>query len=299
MHMNNDWFGFTLQERRGIAVFTILCSVIYCVGAFWPQKEFKEKDLSQYFNTSDNIYIEEDELDQGFNEMMWADEKSKNIVHQKFNFDPNSISLDSLVLLGFSKFGAKSLTNFISKGGKIYDEKKFKSIFGIDTALIIDLRSYTSYPDKPTFSNIKYENKTVETVSEIRVVELNTADSVALDAIKGVGPYMVKRILQYRKKLGGFLYKEQLTELGVIADSLYQPVAESIRVDPSKVNKINLNTADFKTFTTNPYFSKETTNAIIKYRKQHGPFEDVLHIRRIKSLKEEVGQKILPYLTIE
>ena len=77
--MNNDWFGFTLQERRGIAVFIILCSVIYGIGAFWPQKEFKEKDLSKYFNTSDSIFVDEDESYQNFNEVMWAEEKSKKI----------------------------------------------------------------------------------------------------------------------------------------------------------------------------------------------------------------------------
>jgi DNA uptake protein ComE-like DNA-binding protein len=297
--MINDWFGFTLQERRGIAAFILLCILVYCVGEFWPHKDFKEVEQSHYFVSNDSISHDTDDPNQNLNEMMWGVEKPIKKAAQKFRFDPNTISTDSLVLLGFSKFGAKSLTNFIAKGGKIYDETKFKSIYRIDTILVKELQGFISYPVKNTLTYSKSEKKEFVKTQELIIVELNTVDSITLDAIKGVGPYMVKRILQYRKRLGGYLYKEQLTELGVIADSLYQPIAEFVRVDPSKINKINLNTADYKVFTANPYFSKETTNAIIKYRKQHGPFTDVLHIRRIRSLKEEVGEKILPYLMVE
>jgi competence protein ComEA len=297
--MLKDWFEFTLQERRGIAVFTLLCTFIYCVGEFWPQKEFEQKDLSKYFNASDTIFVDESESNAGFVESMWAEERSNKVQKHKFHFDPNRISADSLLLLGFSKFAAKSLTNFVAKGGRIYDENKFKSIFGVDTMLVKELKVYITYPEKKAQSNKIVEKIEKAKVAEIVVVELNEADSLALDAIKGVGPYVVKRILHYRKRLGGYLYKEQLTELGIIPDSLYQPISELIRVNPSKINKININTADYKTFTANPYFSKETTNAIIKYRKQHGDFEDVQHIRRIKSLKEDIGVKILPYLKTE
>lgn len=297
--MLKDWFEFTLQERRGILVFIILCIFVYCIGHFWPRREFAERDLSQYFNTSDSVIVYDEEAGPGFMETMWANEKSQNIARQKFPFDPNKISYDSLLLLGFSKFGAKSLKNFVSKGGKIYSEDKFKTIYGIDTLLVTHLRPYINYPEKSVYDTKKFEKEEKSKPSEINIVELNSADSLSLDAIKGVGPYVVKRILHFRKRLGGYLYKEQLTELGVIADSLYQPISEIIMVDPSKINKININTADYKTFTTNPYFSKETTNAIIKYRKQHGDFGDVQHIRRIRSLKEDVGAKILPYLTIE
>lgn len=294
-----EFFTFTLQERRGIATFLVLSLTIVLVAEYWPKQPSKSaEDLSQYYFSADSTLTQDNENEENtpFGEAFNYAKKD----YLKFNFDPNNISYDSLLLLGFSKFGAKSLTNYIGKGGKIKDAAKFKTIFGIDTNLVNQLSPYISYPlPKSADPIIEKKEKTEPIVKSQPIVELNSADSITLDAIKGVGPYMVKRILQYRNRLGGFLYKEQITELNIIADSLYQPVSPYLTVDPSLIQKINLNTADYKKFITHPYFSAETTNAILKYRKQHGPFADIQHISRIRSLKEEIGKKILPYLTVD
>ena len=80
---------------------------------------------------------------------------------QKFAFDPNNISKDSLMLLGFSAFGSTSLTNFRSKGGKIKDIQKLKSIFGIDTNLVNQLEPFLSFEHAKTAfkEEFKQENK--------------------------------------------------------------------------------------------------------------------------------------------
>lgn len=295
-----EFFTFTLQERRGIATFLVLGLTIVLVAEYWPiHQSSPMEDISQYYFPVDSIqtFIDESDNDQA---PLWQDEVIVNKVYQKFPFDPNRISYDSLLLLGFSKYGAKSLTNFIAKGGKIKDVEKFKSIYGIDTNLVNELLPLISYPEPKVVEFPKIEKEKIQYPEKVQsIVELNSADSLTLEAMKGVGPYMVKRILQYRNRLGGFLYKEQITELNIIADSLYQPVSQYFTVDPSLIQKINLNTADYKTFTKHPYFSAETTNAILKYRKQHGPFANVQHISRIRSLKEEIGKKLLPYLTVD
>ncbi len=295
-----ELFTFTQQERRGIATFLVLAFTIVLVGKFWPVKPAEEEieDLSKYYFPEDSIVEKDEHYEE---DIPFGQERNvQKRIHQKFVFDPNKISYDSLLLLGFSKFGAKSLTNFVAKGGKIKDAAKFKTIFGIDSNLVNELLPMISYPVPKVFETAKIEKEKIQYPEQIQsIVELNSADSLTLEAMKGVGPYMVKRILQYRNRLGGFLYKDQISELNIIADSLYQPVSQYFTVDPSLIQKIKLNTADYKTFTKHPYFSAETTNAILKYRKQHGPFSNIQHISRIRSLKEEVGKKILPYLTVD
>lgn len=297
-----DSITFTRQERRGIGVFIGIAIIIYCIGAFWPHSKHIPIDLEQYYLPLDSTV----DLNNGFidniDDSPWETNNKDNlIVRQRFAFDPNNISYDSLLILGFSKFASRNLTNYVMKGGKIKDEKKFKSIYGIDTNLVNDLGPLISYPNIPITNKttLKTEQKVETPIKNVTIVELNSADSLSLEAIKGVGPYMVKRILSYRKRLGGFLRKEQLTELNIIADSLYLPISDFLTVDATKIEKININTADYKTFNINPYFTKEITNAIIKYRKQHGNFTDIAHISRIKSLKESDGHKILPYLKVE
>ena len=44
----------------------------------------------------------------------------------------------------------------------------------------------------------------LEPYIEIPKLELNTADSTALVALRGIGPYYARKILAYRDRLGGF-----------------------------------------------------------------------------------------------
>lgn len=299
-----EFFSFTQQERRGIIVFLVLAvSIIFGFELFSDFDQYPSEDVSKYYLPEDSIaLLEEGRDDYSYQNDLWDDSYQKTLIKkQRFEFDPNTISADSMLLLGFSKFGVKNLVNFRNKGGKIKDIQKLKTIYGIDTMLVnslADLITYQSVQQKPfaEYDKSKPFLPFPEKIQEI--VELNQADSVQLEAIKGVGPYTVKKILQYRRKLGGYLYKEQLTELNIIKDSLYQQISPYLIADPSLIQKININTADFKTFIAHPYFVPETINAILKYRKQNGDFSDVRHISRIRSLKEETGAKILPYLSV-
>lgn len=300
----DDWFGFTLRERKGVAALIGLMITVFFIGEYWSHGNNKNQpDLSAYLFLSDtlkNNLIFSMDANQMTQDLMLGD-GGKKIKYQRFKFDPNTISYDSLLLLGFSKYGARSLTNYLSKGGKIYDAQKFNSIFGIDTILINQLSGLISYPLKPT--KPEYVKQTYEKPEVVEIplesIELNSADSIQFAALKKLGRYNTNKIIRFRNRAGGFLNKEQLIEFDVISDSLYQIVAPYLYADPSKIRKINLNTADYRTFIQHPYFDKETINKILKYRKQHGNFVDVHHIRRIKSLREEIGERIIPYLTVE
>ncbi len=81
-------------------------------------------------------------------------------------------------------------------------------------------------------------------------------------------------------------------------DSVLERLSPYLRVDDAAIQPIDLNQADFAAFQRHPLFDYQTIKAIIQYRKQHGPFADVLHIRRIRNLDPQRGEKILPYLKV-
>ena len=298
-------FSFTKQERRGILTFFIVTILTVSSIKFWPRSSTLPEhfDASAYYLPEDSILSEQDDYVDKFDyESDYSYDRTPksaiNKTFQKFAFDPNTLSKDSLMLLGFSSFGSTSLVNFRSKGGKIRDTQKFKSIFGIDSNLVNELEQFMSFEAGKTVykENFKQENKFKK---EVAVIEINSADSLQLEQLPGIGAYMTSKILKNRSKLGGFLSVDQLTELNIIQDSVFQKISQYLTVDKALITKININTADFKTFVTNPYFTKETANAIIKYRKQHGDFQDVKHIRRILSINEKTGERLLPYLMVE
>ena len=59
----------------------------------------------------------------------------------------------------------------------------------------------------------KLKTKSKVPQRKIIKVELNTADSAMLDAVRGIGPYYAKKILRYRELLGGYYSVEQLKEI--------------------------------------------------------------------------------------
>lgn len=300
-----DFFSFTKQERHGIITFIIVSAVTISAFKFWPYTKSQPPQMIKdyYFDTLSGNEINAGYTDDISDLMDDTRESSKSIKKQKFPFNPNNISFDSLLMLGFSKFGAKSLVNYVSKGGIIYSEDKFKTIYGIDPKIIDELDGMITYPQRKSYQpeNQNTAEKPIvkESAKPIKIIELNSSDSAELVAIKGIGPFTAFKILQMRKRTGGFLSTDQLIELKVMSDSMFQNIKNQITVNPELVKKININAADYKTFVTHPYFSSETANAILKYRKQHGAFAETRHISRIRSLKEETGMKILPYLDVK
>ncbi len=306
-----DFFRFTLQERRGILVFCSLIVVFIC-GARWlsPKPVVHSHDLSEFYLSGDSInnmaedneqYTDWDLVKGEYKERFKKYEKAP-VKKLKFAFDPNVLSADSMMMLGFSKFASNNIVNYRSKGGKIYNADKFKQIFGVDSMLVNELQGLIRYPAKPEWPAFRKDTSVAFSKKSERVqqpVEINSADSITLDRLKGVGPYTVMKILRLRDRLGGFVSRDQLVELNAMPDSVYRAIEPYLLVDPSLIRKIDINTADFKTFTRHPYFASETANAIMKYRKQHGNFTDPAHISRIVSLKRETGLKILPYLKAE
>lgn len=294
--------AFTKQERRGILTFVILAiSIIWSVKWYESSYEMDDEDMSQYYWPLDSL----DDAD-GIDDNLFPDIYSKGSYskkHQKrhrFEFDPNTISQDSIVLLGFSSFSAKNLVNFRNKGGKIRNVDKLKSIYGIDSILVNELASLMNFEsvNAKTFKTDKRDSL-VSKFNEVEIIpqDLNAIDSLQLIALKGIGPYFAYKILDYRRQLGGYLSKTQLLEISKINDSIYTNIEKYFFVDATRIERMDINTMDYKRLVSHPYFTHEITSKILKYRKQHGPFEKASDISRIKNLKESEGQKILPYLS--
>lgn len=64
------------------------------------------------------------------------------------------------------------------------------------------------------------------------VVDLNTADAAALDALPGVGPVLAERILAWRVEHGRFTSVDELGEVSGIGEKLLSQIRDRVRVGP-------------------------------------------------------------------
>jgi comEA protein len=63
------------------------------------------------------------------------------------------------------------------------------------------------------------------------LVNINTATAGELEKLKGVGPSLAGRIVEYRQKSGLFLSKEDIKKVNGIGDGLYEKVKNEISTE--------------------------------------------------------------------
>jgi len=128
------------------------------------------------------------------------------------------------------------------------------------------------------------------------LININSADSVGLRQIRGIGPVLSKRIVKYRYLLGGFVSSEQLKEVYGIDEERYEQIEKQFYTDSSGIRYIDLNKADQYALSRHPYLSESQAGAIITYRKSRGDIDRPELLLDEKILDEEVYRKIRPYL---
>jgi DNA uptake protein ComE-like DNA-binding protein len=131
------------------------------------------------------------------------------------------------------------------------------------------------------------------------IVEMNTADSVTLITLHGIGPSFARRIISYRNRLGGFYRKEQLKEVFGLDSLTYSGLQAQVRVDASHIKRIPVNSVTFESLSHFPYLSYKQMNAIIQFREQHGSYESINDLKNIAILDDGILRKIEPYLAFK
>ncbi|MGE0637935.1 MAG: ComEA family DNA-binding protein [Bacteroidia bacterium] len=226
------------------------------------------------------------------------------VASQLFVFNPNSATEEDFVKLGLTQKQAMGIINYRNKGGKFRKKEDFAKMYTVSKELYERLEAFIAIPEELPKENFYADNKPVFEKKEYPpkqtvLVEINTADSLDLIKIKGIGPYISMKIIEYRTKLGGFYSKEQLREVYKIDSVRYREIEPFLTVDPFEVKKLNINTATVDELKNHPYIRYNIANSIVSIRQQHGRFKEIKAIMKSHLVTEDVFRKIAPYLTIE
>jgi competence ComEA-like helix-hairpin-helix protein len=147
-----------------------------------------------------------------------------------------------------------------------------------------------SYDDK----GIADSRKTKETL----MIDLNTADTMDLQRLRGIGSSFAGRIVKYRERLGGFIDKSQLMEVFGMDDTRYKGIEPNVTVSSVPVRRIDINAVTFKDLMKHPYFPFPITKAIMLYRKEHKVIQMLSELKRIQGINDSVYRKIEVYLKV-
>lgn len=130
------------------------------------------------------------------------------------------------------------------------------------------------------------------------IVELNTADSAALEALPGIGPGSAAAIIRYRGRLGGFRSVNQLSEIKAIRTENLQTVLPYLYADTSRLTRFCLNSCTMEELRRHPYISYKVANAITAVREQHGDYRSVADIKKSVLVNDSIYERIRDYFSL-
>jgi DNA uptake protein ComE-like DNA-binding protein len=169
---------------------------------------------------------------------------------ESFQFNPNTASVEDLCRLGFSPKQAASIVEYRNKGGKFRRKSDFARSFVVSDSIYKRLEPYIDIP----------------------LIDLNLADSAAFDTLPGIGGWFASKMVEYRKELGGYSYKEQLMDIWKFDREKYDKLADLITIDTAYIKPYPLWTHPVDSLRLHPYIRNyETARAIVLFRENNLP----------------------------
>ena len=217
---------------------------VYVVERIRPKAEFQaepkpvdeEKDTVYYLKPADRSP-----------DAIRIREKAAPRRVESFRFNPNTVSLEDLMRLGFSEKQAQSILNYRAKGGRFRRPADFAKSYVVADSVFDRLEPYIDIPR----------------------IDLNKADSAAFETLPGIGPYFASKMVSYRTSLGGYSHPEQLLEIYHFDREKYDALKDLISCSPPAPYPIW--TLSERDLARHPHISKDEAHSIVLYRTHQPP----------------------------
>jgi len=301
-----DAFDFSKTEQRGIIVFVTLLVLLFFIrfAGNYIQKSKRSTDIE---NSDIELFMQKQQnhRDSLSSAKKWKNTPTntyynrKNTSYKKtltpFPFDPNTLTLSGWQELGFTEKQAEQIINYRSKGGYFYKKTDLKKIYCITEEDYQILENHINITPKQ-----KQEQKKEETILQhFYKIELNSADSLDLQKIYGIGQKTASQIIKYREMLGGYVSVNQLNEVYIIDSNRFLQISPHVYVDEQSIQKININKLSIRELSKHPYIDDYLAKSIVNYRQKNGNYTEISEIKKAVLIYEELYLKIAPYLSVE
>jgi DNA uptake protein ComE-like DNA-binding protein len=225
-----------------------------------------------------------------------------------YPFNPNYITDYKGEQLGMSLNEIDRLLAFRKTNKFVNSKKEFQQVTKVSDSLLNKISPYFKFPDwvvnrnqqnsKSNFTSTN--NKKSYAKKIISTTDINKATAEDFKTISGIGPAFSERIIKYRSKLKGFSIKSQLHEVWGLEKEVADKVLSTFKIiDKPIINKLNVNTIEFKVLLKNPYIDYELCKKIFNYRDEVAELQDISELKNIKDFPLDKYDRIDLYLVAE
>ena len=235
-------------------------------------------------------------------------------------FDPNTADSITLLQQGFRPWQVHNMLRYRLKGGVWRHPADMKKIYGLTDSLYQLIEPYVSIAPLPQDirrdslrrvwhirdslwqDSIRQDSLRRDSIYRSHhyhpkrdtLIELNAADTDALQYIKGVGSGIARNIVYYRQQLGGFYAADQVREIEGLEFVNWDSIVPHFQVDTDSIHPIFVNRCSLKRLTQHPYIRFSTAKSIYTLRRNRIRLHGMEELQEV--LTEEEAARLRPYL---
>lgn len=289
MNFLKSHFSYTKSQRNGIFFLLLIIFILQSIFFFVDFSSEKTSDIS-----TKEILVFQAEMDSL---------KSIELEKRKpkiYPFNPNYITDYKGYQLGMSTDEIDKLLLFRSKGKFINSIKQFQEVTKVNDSLLNLISPYFKFPDWVTKQSNSKVTSIIKSSKTIVIKDLNLATISDLRIVNGIGEKIAERIINYRVKLQGFSFNNQLYEVWNLDKELADKALLHFKIIKlPKIRKLNINEASFKEVLSIVYIDYELTKKIFNYRDEVAEIQDIEELKKIEGFPIEKFDRIALYLVAE
>lgn len=300
-----DFFTVSKKDRIGLSILAIIILILAVLPdipqaeKWWQQTDMDTSWITEWKRFIDTVEDFSSERKTG-QALLSAPENSAKAA--LFLFDPNTTTEAEWKRLGLRSKTIQTILNYRNKGGVFRKPEDLQRVYGLFPDEYERLKPFIvfthSSPTPSRDSVVKRYNEPREKPVISRPIDINVADSIAWEALPGIGPKLAQRIVRFRDGLGGFYSIDQVAETFGLPDSTFIKIRPLLNLESRYLRRIPINEATEFELAAHPYIGKKLARLIVTFRAQHGPFTEPGTLLRIPGFDEEKIRKLKPYLLL-
>ena len=219
---------------------------------------------------------------------------------ERFVFDPNTADSTALLRLGLQAWQVRNIYKYRAAGGIFRTKEDFARVYGLTQKEYRELEPYIRISADYQPAALLVAEKVVARdtlrfpvkLQEGETVDLSAADTTLLKRVPGIGSYYARRIVDYGRRLGGYVSVDQLDEIKDFpTEAKHYFVVVASRPQP-----LNLNALSVDELKRHPCLNYYQARAITDYRRKHGPLKSLDDLRLLPDFSEDQLRRLAPYV---
>jgi len=286
MQFNGHRFSFNKRNRIGMLYFALIIITIFLLKFILSDHNLLQDD--SWF-TSEETRRFQKELD-SLNKIQ---QQKKDTI---FPFNPNFLTDYRGYKLGLSVEEIDRMLAYREQNKWVNSVKEFQQVTKVSDSLLQKIKPYFKFP-----AWVKEQQKTLQR-SKSDIIwrpkrDLNTITAKKLQEIKGIGPALSKRIINYRNKINHYRSLVQLKDIWGLDYKVRDRLKKNLFVDIN-YELISINDASIIQLSEIPYFDYELSRKIFQFIKVREGIKSFKELGKLQEFPFDKVERIKLYLKI-